>query len=287
MLSVELASKTAFAVNCAVAVASPKDPADNQDRARTVLVPDGVAAVICDGVGSHAGSGDVADRCVRLASAHVGLEGVRVGVPSCSDATAEAMVREDGLPGGATTLLAIGAGHDGQAYFSLVGNGAIFAIEPLSVRDGRAELLRSELAIPQSVMQGSQAALRSFLPAPRFPVEQTAGTLSPRRDRPRILLACTDGVTTAEECRIGHYPSTGETWAELLPPFVEVLEGLARTWGDLVAEEDPSTVLAGTLQGALDSALERGLLEDDATAAAILIQPTSGLIGTVAQEQPA
>lgn len=287
MIAVELAGATEFAVDVAVAVASPKDPADNQDRARTVLVPDGAAAVVCDGVGSHAGSGDVADRCVRLASAHIGLEGAGVGVLSCSDATAEAMAREDGLPDGATTLLAIGAGHDGRAYFSLVGNGAIFAIEPLSVRDGRAELLRSELAIPQSVMDGSQAALRSFVPAPRFPIEQTSGSLSPRRDRPRILLACTDGVTTAEECRIGHYPSTGETWAELLPPFVEVLEAFARGWGDFMDAEDPSTVLAVSLQGALDSALERGLLEDDATAAAILIHPRPGPMGTVTQEQPA
>jgi len=277
MLTVEWGSAPRFGVACAAALASPKDPADSQDRASTVLVPDGAAAVICDGVGSQAASSDVADRCVQLASAHIGLQGVGAGVVSCADTTAQAMAREEDHSEGATTLVAIGARHDGQVYFSLVGNGAVFALEPLSVRDGRAELLRSELAIPQTVMDGSQAALRSFLPAPHLPVEQTSGWLSPRRDRPRLLLACSDGVTTAEECRIGHYPATGEAWGELLPPFVEVLEHLARGWGDLIAGDGPDAALATLLEAALDRSLERGVLDDDATTAAVLVQPPSPL----------
>lgn len=264
---------TTFEVDAAVATTTPKDPADNQDRARTVLAPDGTAAVLCDGVGSYAASGDVAERCLSLACGHIAIEGVGAGVVSCADAAAHLMADDARLPEGATTLLTVGASMDGHAYFSLVGNGAIFAIEPLSVRDGRAELLTSELVLPHCEIEGSQAALRSFLPAPRMPIETTTGILLPRHGRPRILLACSDGITTAEECEVGRVPSTGAVWARRRPPFVEIIATLEQIWGELTAASDATEVLSTSLADCLDSIRDRGLLEDDATVAAVFVRP--------------
>jgi hypothetical protein len=262
-----------YEVSVAVATATPKDPDANQDRASTVLVPDGAASVLCDGVGSYEESGDVAERCLSLACGHIGIEGVGAGVTSCADAAADAMSTSEDLPEGATTLVAVGGATDGTAYFSSVGNGSVFVLEPLSVKEGHAHLMVAELTLPHCEIVGSQPALRSFLPAPRIPIETTSGVLLPRSGRSRLLLACSDGVTTGEETAAIGLDGDGRRWKPILDPFAEMLEMLQEKWVELLATSDQSATLADSVQACLDSMGKRGLLEDDATVAAVLMRP--------------
>ncbi|MBJ7469806.1 MAG: hypothetical protein JHD16_00820 [Solirubrobacteraceae bacterium] len=268
-----------FTVCSAVATASPRG-ASSQDRAGAPVVAGGAAAVLCDGVGSLKDSSLVAELALAAACDHITAEGVGAGIVSCPGVAAEALAGHGELPDGATTLVAIGADEDGHVCFTLVGNGSIFAIEPLSVRDGRAQLLFGELALPHMEMVGAQAALRSVLPAQHLPVEATAGGLLPRPGRTRLLLACTDGITSAEERdQIGKVESTGQVWAQMHPPFVEVLEVLSTAWGDLTRDPGSSEALERALESALESCVGQGLLDDDASVGAVLVAPVpEGLI---------
>ena len=261
-----------FTVDAAVATATPKAPERNQDRALAVTVTSeraGAVAVVCDGVGAFEASGDVAALCVEHVGAHVGELGVADGVLSCAESAAAALTD---ISGGATTLLVVGAETYGRAYFTLVGNGAIFAIEPVDVRGGRANLRVAELALPHVTYAQGRPALRSFLPAPMRPVEESSGVLLPRPGRARVLLACSDGVSTDEDCPVGTTPS-GQTWKHLRRPLWAVVDALAGAWVHLLAAPDRSQALGGVLQGCLDELVAAGAFDDDATVGAVLIGP--------------
>ncbi len=261
-----------YAVDAAVATATPKAPGSNQDRAGVFRTPAGAGVVLCDGVGAYADSGVVAERCLALATDHITSEGVGAGLLACPRAVAAAMALDEPGVEGATTLLAVGAEADGRFSFTMVGNGAIVAIEPFL---GSAETTRLgfvELVLPQVGYSHGQAALRSFLPAPSPALEETSGILLPQHGRARLLLGCTDGVTTAEDRQLGCVPS-GAVWQPLLAPFVELLNGLTGVWDEAVAGECAGLLLTEALQASLNRALDGGLLEDDATAGVVLVRP--------------
>lgn len=270
-------------VSIAVASATPKDDAaGNQDRVGVVRTPDGGAAIVCDGVGSLHESGAVAERCLRSATAHLAHNGLEHGLPTCAEhASAELAVDCAGL-NGATTLLAVAADRRGLCSFAAVGNGSILVLEELMSPPDRTALGFAEVTIPHVSPEQGGAALRSYLPAgDDRPLEVSLGSLWSSGDTPRLLLACSDGVTTLEDRELGR--TSSGLWQPLTAPFAQVLGALAARWDDMVALPDASDLLEDALRSGLERALALGLLFDDASVGAVLVHPA----GTAAQGGPA
>lgn len=262
--------RTRFEIAAATALASPKDPARNQDRACAFRVehePWGAGVVVCDGVGAYAGSGDVAERVALLARAYVIEHGIRSGIPSCAQHAADAL---GNVADGATTLIAVGADDEGYVSFTYVGNGSLLDITIDT--DGRRPQLRvAEMTSPHVSFADGRPALSSYLPAaPRRPVEAASGVLHPAPRRTRLLLACSDGVATGEDRTTG-VAADGSTWIAVPRPLAALLADLAAAWEDVSAEADRVGALASVVQTSLDDLAAADLLDDDATVGVVLV----------------
>jgi len=277
-----MSTKThAYVVSSAASVATPKPAEQNQDRACAFSTSTGAAAALCDGVGSYRDSGVVAEQCLAVAVEHIETLGVGVGVVGCADAVSEFAVDLRESYEGATTLIAVGAETGGAMYFTMVGNGAIYAIEAVDASHERAELYSANLVVPHIGYGDGQLALRSFLPAPSLPVERSAGALFAPRKRAVLLLGCSDGISTAEDCPIGR-TSNGDVWQHVAPPLAAVLDILAIRWTDLLAQDDGGILLGEVFSNTLDGLLSGGRLEDDATLVGVLVKPRGDELGPVA-----
>jgi len=122
-----IAVATAFELGVAVATASPRFH-DSQDRSAP-LAGDGAAqVVVCDGVGSYDGSGDVAGRACLLAAAHLGGRGAAAiaGLPDAVAARCQ-------TTGSVRRLVALAADRAWELGYCLVGNGMVVEAHALRV----------------------------------------------------------------------------------------------------------------------------------------------------------
>ena len=263
---------TRYKIASAVAMASPKAPERNQDRAQPFVLNsglDGAGVVVCDGVGARARSGEVAELVVRAACGYVERNGVGDDFAGCLDHVAELSTDIDG----ATTLIAIAATEAGRVSYALVGNGSLFEVEAYDQGDKGPRLGWVQLVLPQVSFATGVPALRSFLPAPNVSaVEALLGSRSRNAATARLYLACTDGVSTEEE-RVVAETADGRRWVELDRPLATVLEALEASWSDLAASDTPPELLGEVLQAALDRSLDEGMLDDDATLGSVLLRP--------------
>ncbi len=251
----------------AAATASPRG-ADSQDRVLAQGGRMGAAIVVCDGVGSHAGSGAVAELACRLAAGELRDRGV-VAVAGLPALLAGA-IADEGV--GATTLLALAADDAGEVGFCLLGNGMIIEAEGLPIDETRVRMAWTELALPQVELRGGRPTLASFLPWPGPGAAPAAvGTRRLAAGQTRLFLACSDGIGSDEERCVGLGPD-GLRWRPVDPPLAAILQALGDGWPALcrdTAAQQLEEMLATTLAGLLSA----GLLEDDATVAALLLRP--------------
>ena len=269
-----------------VAGAGPSAPHRNQDRAAAIGpadAMDAVGVVVCDGVGEFAGSGDIAQLACDTAVSHIARHGACVAilgaddpedepVPHCARHVADTIGPTDD---GATTLLAVAADARGRVAFTFVGNGMLLDVEPVPRGAGRIRVSAAQLVTPHISWAEGRPALRSVIP-PRVagaPVIAARGLLYPQPDRPRIMLALTDGIASDEERVEG--TSDGTRWLQVPGPLAAIFAGIERAWPELSAADDPGAALGCTLQDALDG-LPPGTLLDDATIGALLLLPEGG-----------
>ncbi len=261
-------------ISAAATVAAPgKD--ENQDSVSAFSVGDtqasgGAGVIVCDGVGSQPNSGKVAREVVALATAHVAETGVVDGISQLDMVCAEGEFGEDG----ATTLLAVGAEVSGVAAYCYIGNGGLFEVVPQSDSGSTARLRWCDLALPQIEWESGRPALRSFLPAPEEGYEAEKGTRAVGLLRPRLLIACSDGISTDEE-RAQATSATGEYWKAVPSTLVRLLDGLASRWFELVRAEREAAgqMLHDLIQRTLEGLLDENMLDDDASIGCVMARP--------------
>jgi hypothetical protein len=258
----------------ACATCSPKGAAKSQDRAATFNAEGalGCGVVVCDGVGAYGDSGLVAQQVCDDSCTYLSEIGVLAGIPAV---VTHAQGRLDDPVDGATTLLALGVDPEGHVSYCLVGNGCLVEIEPIHLGAPTPKLLWSDMALPQISLAEGRPALRSILRhGLTRPIEIASGTRAIDPFAARMYLACTDGIATNEERRIGEAPD-GSTWKEIPRPLARLLRELAVAWPELVTTIDPQPLLEQILQQTLDDLLATGALDDDATVGAVLVRPTA------------
>lgn len=261
-----------YAVSAFTASATYKTPSDNQDSARAFCISTdsaGVGVALCDGVGAHPASGEVAEYVSELAGEEVARLGVRDGIASAANL---ACVELNGLDFGATTLIAIAATTCGVVDYGLIGNGSIFEIQ-VDLSGGTRRLSTAELTLPHVSFSRGRPALSSYLPMrDAREVEITAGSRHLHSARTSIFLACSDGIATDEERAVG-LTTDGSTWRLTPRPLAIVLAALADNWEQALVSSDPGLHLEAVLQQSLDALAAE--LDDDATIAGVLVTPTS------------
>jgi hypothetical protein len=263
-------------VAAATASVSPKSPDRNQDRVLTFAVKDpeaGVGAVLCDGVGAYSGSGEVAAEVTEIVADHVQKLGPIAGVLSSADAAAACI---DSAADGATTLIAIGANTRGELAYAFVGNGSLFEVQ---VELGAtAPILRAaELVLPHVSLSQGRPVLTSYIPMPPgVPLEVSAGRREADAMRIRLLLACSDGVATHEDRKVGVVAPAESKWLEIPRPLADVFDAIAERWEALLCASDSEAYLDHILRDTLETLNEEGVLEDDASLAALLVCPPAG-----------
>jgi hypothetical protein len=268
-----------FEVVTAIASASPRGVEHTEDRALLFhgsRLSGATGVIVCDGVGSRAGSGDRAAQVSLLARQHLGRRGVSGGLGSCAEDVAASL---DGATDGegATTFIAVGADEHGLVGFSFVGNGSLLEVQGLHLGTGRTRLLWVDHALPHVCIAGGREALRSYLPPDAGQtLEVTRGEFGLPAGSARPFLACSDGVATCEEQRIGRV-NDGSVWKEVPRPLAGLLDGLEARWEDLVNvdadAEECRALLAEVLQEALDDALFADHLDDDAAVGGVFLRP--------------
>ena len=229
--------------------------------------------VVCDGVGSFADSGEVAERVLDIALHHLEGNEVQDGMASCAQCVAEALRHAPDESLGRTTMIAGGADEAGRVAFCYVGNGAFLELQGTPLGDGRTRLSWANHTLPHISYDRGREALSSYLPGAgdRDPAVST-GTLGPGGHITRLFLACTDGIFSAEEARTGKMPDDS-VWTEVPETIARVLQDLEALWNKLEVSDAPETELTACLSSTLDALREEGVLEDDATVGAILVRP--------------
>lgn len=279
-----------FAVAAAGATATPRsDPAQSQDwwsvarRAPSPGTADGGApgpahcgVVVCDGIGSLPGSRAAAEVAADVAARWLAARGP--ATPP-GDVVAEAHARIQKLPGehGGTTLVAATADETGCAAWFAVGNGAIIEMTAVPVGGGRWTARWVNHLLPQV---DEAERLTGHLTVGQRTPSHAAGTLTTPAQVPRVLLVCSDGITSREHAGWGADPD-GDVWEPVDPPLVAVIRALASRWDELLldpSEERDGTgridgLLAGVLRDALAGLTADGRLDDDATVAALALLP--------------
>lgn len=226
--------------------------------------------VVCDGVGEYADSSEVAENAIALARDYLSDHRVRRGYRRCAH---EVDSRLDRGHEGATTLLTISADVSGHVGYSLVGNGSVIEAEGIPLGNERVQLQWTDLVLPHVSYVGGRQALRSYLPSlAGEALEVALGERIIQHETMRLFLACTDGITTDEDRRVGTV-SDHSTWKEIPHPLAAVLSVLETKWIDLASTESPESELAAVVQSSLASLLAEGRLEDDATLGSVLIRP--------------
>lgn len=278
----------------AVASTTPKQFDRSQDRASTFSVRNSAAqrgVVVADGVGEFEDSGIVASRAVEYAVAELSHGPTITARGYLLRSSTQSVVRApstDGILGladhvnqrlqedlpleGATTLVALVASALNRwVLFSLAGNGAVLEFGYVPIPGGSPRVLWAEHALPGVGFDRGRETLRSFLP---YPGEESLlvaeGRLRMPRGETRLLVACSDGVTSLEARRVG-VNADGSTWLEIPAPLAILTRTLAAWWPQLTARDATDVDLENFLRCCLDEALAARALDDDATLGALLL----------------
>jgi hypothetical protein len=265
-----------FRVVPATAAATSREDLASQDRALAFGTEEGPAAgvVVCDGVGSLPGSGLTAEAATAAVRAFMADQADPVAAVAGSVAAAAAAVRED--EAGATTMLVVVADPEGTVAYGMVGNGAIVEVLAVEPTPGHWRFHHTELAFPDIDYERGRPTLRSFLPSadPDRAVELGARRL--RRDRHRLILACTDGLVTEDAPLVLRDERGGGLWRQVPSPLASVLDDIAAGWETLISDPTPELGLPLILQNSLTALAEAGRLDDDATLACLLLLAGEG-----------
>ncbi len=262
-------------IPAAATVAAP-GKSENQDSVAVFRMGEaaaGAGVVICDGVGSLPQSGAVASEMAALAASHIEEAGVRRGIWGLEEMAAAHELSSDG----ATTLIAVGAEPEGLVSHCFIGNGSLFEIAPQTAVTGVMNLRWCGLALPQLNWDRGQPALESFLPAPAYGFEAEKGCRLTSRLKPRLYLACSDGVATDEDCPQAKTPD-GRYWKGIPTKLIGVLDALAARWQDLLRgdAEQSAALLQEILDATLAALLADGAFEDDASVGCVMTRPLTG-----------
>lgn len=266
-----MAETANFHVVPATATATPRDATASQDRAlafRNML--DGSAGVVvCDGVGSFAGSGATAESAASAVRRFMNDQNDMVqAVGGCCEAAAHA-VRGDCE--GATTLLVAAADRTGRVGYGIVGNGAVVEVLANEPVPGRWRLHYAELTFPHVGYDRGRPALESFLPATDPTACAELGELRLRPDRHRLFLLCSDGLVTEDAPLVLRDERHGGLWRQVPTRLASLLSAIEESWPTLVASATPEHDLPLVLQDALSALADAGELDDDATVAGLLL----------------
>ncbi len=258
----------------AAASRSAKGPDGNEDRVEVVRAasePAGAAVVVCDGVGSMPDSAAVAERVATRVARHLTAHGVGTAIWQLEGVLAEEPPPEED---GATTLIVVGADADGDVTHLLVGNGSLIEIDAVEPQPGVTVLRWTDIVLPQISWEGGRAALRASLPARAGGVQAAIGCRRTRDGRPRMYLACSDGITSEEDRRRASAQGLG--WREVPRPLAGLLDALKAAWPELLARDgaDATELLERTLEQALATlGDDEPGLDDDASVGVLLLRP--------------
>jgi hypothetical protein len=254
---------------------SPNGTEANQDRVAVFHAstdPPGVGVVVCDGVGGLPASAPVAERMVALAARHLTAHGVSAGMWELDRVLADGAVPS---PNGATTLIALGADESGLVGHAFVGNGSLIEIDPVEPRPGATVLHWTDLVLPQVSWEEGRAVLRSFLPPDvAGQLEVAKGLRQAGDERPRLYLACSDGITTEEDRARARTPD-GLSWREVPPALARLLDALTAAWPELLVGDRAAAtaLLERTLEQTLAGLESDPGLDDDASVGVVLLRP--------------
>lgn len=249
----------------------------DQDRVWDGVVPptrggvSGAGVVVCDGVGSEPDSAQVAQLVIDAVG--TALES---GEPVESlPVIAAAAIGGTGLDG-STTMLAAVARESGRIEFVAVGNGGVIEIAVLAGHEVRV-LGWTDHFIPHLDFEAGRDCLTAFLSPGSPPAEFTVGTLAGKRDVWRILLLCSDGVSTMEDRRQGRV-GDGSLWSEVPAQLDALLVALRSAVSDLaggVSVVEGRTILRASITEVLERLHADGVLEDDAAIAVAVLPPSN------------
>lgn len=274
-----------FVLGVAGATATPRtDPEESQDWWRLVRrcadaagqrpamgvdTPAHCAVVVCDGIGSLPDSRTAAAAAADAAARCLGEAGVAAD-PGFVVASAHERVQDlDGSDGG-TTLVAAAADEHGRAAWIAVGNGAVVEVVAVPGAGGQRPRFVEHL-LPQ--VDGSERLTGHLTHGHARPMP-ASGTLALPAGSPRLLVACSDGITSREHATWGT-TADGRIWEPVDTPLAVVLEALVSVWDDLPGRPpgEVDALLERALSTALASLAADGALEDDATVAVIALVP--------------
>jgi hypothetical protein len=265
----------------AIASISPLGVERNQDRVAIVYPPeeskdaaeDGAAVVICDGVGSYSESGTVATEVASLITNNIHRAGINKGIWTLDETLTDVQLA---TANGATTAIAIGVEQSGLVSHAFIGNGSLLEIEPRKSSGGDIHLRWIDLALPHLSWEEGRPALRSFVPAPSAVFEVMKGCRLATCERSRMYLACSDGIATDEDRRQARTPR-GEFWKSVPGALVATLQALEDQWPTLLlaSPDDGRSLLRAALDVTLNTLLESGQLDDDASVACVLMRPSN------------
>lgn len=260
-----------FRVVPATATVTPRQDLESQDRALAFGAGSfgGAGVVVCDGVGSLAGSGATAESAAAAVRAFMAARNDLVGAIDDSIAAAAEAVRDD--ESGATTMLVLAADAAGSVGYGMVGNGAIIEVLAVEPVPGHWRLHHTDLAFPHIGYERGRPALQSFLPTrdPGGGAESGARRLRP--DRHRLFLACTDGLVTEDAPLVLRDERHGGLWRQVPTGLASILADVSDGWAELIAGPSPELDLPAMLQSSLTTLADAGELDDDATLACLLL----------------
>jgi len=259
-----------FELIVSAASASSKE-AEGEDRVRTVgRGPGPSGVVVCDGVGSIAGSAGMAEEASELGAALLGGHEVGEAIWRL-DRRLDRHLAPD--RDGATTMAAVCADEKGVVGHLLVGNGSVLEVVPMEVEPGKVRLLWTSIALPQMGGREGRPALRSFLPPDGGRVEAEKGVRMAPAGTPRLYLACSDGFLSEEQRLEGPAPD-GTVWRQVPRCAANLMELLGSAWTELLTlpTEDALAMLDGFAREAV--APEPGRpLDDDTTVGVLYLRP--------------
>jgi hypothetical protein len=260
-----------FELIVAASSASPKEEG-GEDRVRTFgRGPGPSGVVVCDGVGSVAGSAAMAEEVSELSMALLGGHELGPAIWRLDEAL-ERNLRADRE--GATTMVVVCADEDGFVGHLMVGNGAVLEVVPMETQPGAVRLLWTSIVLPQMGNRDGRPALRSFLPPDRGQVEAEKGVRKAPPGAARLYLACSDGFLSEEERLEGPAPD-GTVWRQVPSGAAHLLELLTSGWMELleVEPEGASEALSRAIEIAVEGPAGAAALDDDTTVGALLLRP--------------
>jgi serine/threonine protein phosphatase PrpC len=243
----------------------------NQDAFSIYEEPDCKGVVVADGVGSLPRSGEAAT---------MGAKGVtdllrrRETTPEEAFTLVNAGISRHLGGDGMTTILSARV-LGSRIEFAWVGNGAFLQVCPAPwisesglPADVTSTIVWSNLLVPHIAYEDGRDRLSRLLGGP--------GSAEPDLmvidiTRPGVFLAVSDGLHSSEQTEVGR-DDAGDRWQRLSPSLYQLLVASATLLGN------PNTGAITrsadqVLRDALTVLLEAGELHDDATVAAIVVEP--------------